>query len=253
MRVFSLSLSWILLCLLLVACDDFARFSAVRITSVNVDNDSLSFDIAGEFIDNEDDRTIVDHGFCFSRESFTPRLDQVDTDSVSLGMVVDEDDVFSATVERLIPNSNYFVRAFMIIDEEVIYSTVRRVDTPNFNVLDFLISTEYAIVTGNTIEVKGAVNEIPVEGSPITIIRYGSLVAAEPDSTSTLSMSVDETVLEEGSATFLHQYDIAMIPTSGLPLPVNRYYIWSFVEFTRDDNPIETRTIYTGRRSVLTL
>ncbi|MEM9983362.1 MAG: hypothetical protein AAF734_12770, partial [Bacteroidota bacterium] len=72
MRIFSLSLSWILFCLILVACDDFARFSAVRITSVNVDNDSLSFDVSGEFIDNEDDRTITDHGFCFSRESFTP-------------------------------------------------------------------------------------------------------------------------------------------------------------------------------------
>ncbi|MEM9981413.1 MAG: hypothetical protein AAF734_02880, partial [Bacteroidota bacterium] len=180
-------------------------------------------------------------------------LDQIDTDSVSLGMVVDEDDIISATVERLLPSSNYFVRAFMIIDEEVIYSTVRRVDTRRFNVLDFLVSTEYAIVTGNNIEVKGAVNEISIEGSPINIIRYGSLVAAEPDSTSTLSILMEETSLEEGSATFLHQYDIAMIPTGGLPLPVNQYYIWSFVEFTRDDDPIETRTIYTGRRSVLTL
>ncbi len=229
------------------ACSPIERINALRITEINFIGDGLSVNISSEVIDTDKKKTASQHGFCWAMGA-VPELGMVGVDSLLLGEKANEDQLFSATIERLLPSTDYYFRSFLIVDGNIKYSLPQKVRTRNMRPEDVIITITNSINAKDTIYLKGIVNKERIEFLfPVTVTQYGTLLASEPDSTKGISI-VETNFMFEGMSQFFHKYAKANVPlpTVTLPQPLqNSYFAWAFVDFYPNNNPSQIQRRYT--------
>ena len=238
----------ILTCLFLGQCKLFDRVSALRILETNFTDDMLSLVVRAEIIDSERKNGITDHGFCYAAGYAVPALGDGLSDTLSLGPITDENLPFEGTLTLLEPNTDYYIRAYMIVDGKTIYSSPKFVRTCDFIPKDFDVLVSNLLLSENEAFVNAFVNKRRIETrNPVTVWQYGSVIAAEPDSTNGLS-SVYTNSPPEPITHFEDSFPIFLLPT-----PTNssdKIYVWAYADIFFNENPNITRRIYSRRREV---
>jgi len=233
------------------ACNKLERISAVRITRVEMLQDSLSAMVYGEVIDSEAQGAISDHGFCFSAGFADPRIGDENTDTVSLGTVTDENKIFSDTILLESPNTFYYVRAFITVNGKTIYGSPRLIKTREITIDDISIAVESTILSlGSTgsLTVKGFVNKKKIEADePVTLVNFGTKVGYEPDSTQTHILI--GTLQSADIIQFSNTHFETDLPPPGTANP-QVLYVWAFAQYALISDPNDIRTIYTKRKTV---
>lgn len=229
------------------ACSPIERVNALRITEINFIGDGLSVNISSEVIDTDKKKTASQHGFCWAMGA-VPELGMVGVDSLLLGKKANEDQLFSATIERLLPSTDYYFRSFLIVDGNIKYSLAEKIRTRDIRPEDVIISITNSINIKDTIYLKGIVNKKRMEFLfPVTVTQYGTLLASEPDSTKGISI-IETNFIPETINDFLHKYPKADVPapTITLPQPLQgSYFAWAFVDFYPNNNPSQIQRRYT--------
>jgi len=239
----------ILLCSLLLAqCKLIDRISALRILDTRFTDDLLSVVVRAEIIDSERKNGITDHGFCYAIGYALPVLGDGISDTLSLGATVDENLPFEGTLTLLEPNSDYYIRAYIIVDGNVVYSSPKFIRTRDFIPEDFDVLVSNTIITENHAFVDAFVNKRRIETrSPVTVWQYGSVIAAEPDSTNGFG-SVYTQNPPEPITHFSDRYPIFLLPTPSVSS--NSLYVWAYADIFFNENPSIIRRIYSRRKVV---
>lgn len=237
-----------LACLLLGQCTLFNRISALRILDTNFTDDLLSVVVRAEIIDSEKKNSITDHGFCYAIGYALPTLGDGLSDTLSLGTPTDENSPFEGTLTLLEPNTDYYIRAYMVVDGKIVYSTPKFIRTRDFIPEDFDVLVSNALLSDNEIFINAFVNKRRIETrNPVTVWQYGSIVASDPDSTNGLSSVYTQAPPEP----ITHFQDI--FPTTLLPTPTvlsNKVYAWAYADVFFNENPSIVRRIYSRRREL---
>jgi hypothetical protein len=233
---------------LLGQCRLLDRISALRILDTRFTDDLLSVVVSAEIIDSERKNAITDHGFCYAIGYANPELGDGLSDTLSLGAVGNEDIPFEGILRQLEPNTDYYIRAYMIVEGRVVYSLPRFVRTRDFIPEDFDALVSNAIITENDAFVDAFVNKRRIETrSPVTVWQYGTTIAAEPDSTNGLS-SVYTQNPPDPITRFTDSYPIFLLPTP--TNPSDKLYLWAYADIYLNENPSIIRRIYSRRRVI---
>lgn len=235
------------LCLsLLNQCKLLDRISALRILDTQFTDDLLSVVVSAEIIDSEKKNSITEHGFCYTKGYALPTISDGNSDTLSLGVITDENQPFEATIKDLEPNTDYYIRAYIIIEGKVVYSNPKFVRTRDFIPEDFNVLVSNFIFSDNQAFVKAFVNKRRIETrNPVTVWQYGSIIAAEPDSTNGLS-SVYTQSPPNPITDFEDTFPINLLPAP--VTPSNKLYVWAYADIFFNENPSITRRIYSLRR-----
>jgi hypothetical protein len=244
--------SLIMLALLsnLFACNRFERISSVRIVSLNFTDDSLGVIATGEVIDRQGG-IITDHGFCFSSINANPKIGDLDSDTLSLGNLLDETKAFSDSIKKLPPDTRYFVRSFMNLDGQLVYGDVKTFQTRLIRKQDVALAIENITVTPDImgtgkVIVRGFINKLKIEEDSVTIVRYGTIVSyVATDSTNGRQES---TFLNPIFTDFNYEYLVSSIPNP--PTNPEYYFVWAFVEVSFNSNAANKRLFYTKPKQV---
>lgn len=239
----------------LVACNKLERFNGLRITNLDVLEDSLSAIVTGEIIDIQTDKNAIDHGFCYAANFADPRIGNSDT--VSLGLVVDANLNFKDSLLNLSPSTIYYVRPYLMLDStNIIYGAVSSFRTRDFTIDDLPFAITNALVTFpvGDLTVSGFVNQKKIEEeNPIDVLYYGTIVSREPDSTATnVSLSIFDATTED-IIRFTHSHPSGSIPSPTNTLPPeleNKYFIWVFADAAPITNPTNITRYYSQRKVV---
>ncbi|MCU0437611.1 MAG: hypothetical protein MUC49_06820 [Raineya sp.] len=240
----------ILFSFILGACNKIERISAIRITNVEMLKDSLSAIVSGEIIDSElKDGSITDHGFCFTQDFAGVELGGENVDTLSLGPMTDENKVFSDTAFLKLPNTTYYVRAYMVVDGKIIYGSPKAIRSRNFRIEDLnlgILSTVTTFGVTDTLIINSFINKKKIETEPVTLLDFGTKASFTTDSTT--AHVVLGTPTTNDIIYFSHKRSILDI---GIP-PANldNVYVWAFARFFVNANPNDIRTIYTQRKTV---
>ena len=241
--------SIILLCsLFVVQCRLIDRISALRILDTRFTDDLLSVVVSAEIIDSERKNGISDHGFCYAIGYALPVLGDGISDTLSLGAITDEGLPFEGILTQLEPNTDYYIRAYMVVNGKTVYSNPKFVRTRDFIPEDFDVLVSNTIILENDAFVDAFVNKRRIETrSPVTVWQYGSIIAAEPDSTNGFS-SIYTQNPPEPITRFEDNYPIFLLPTP--TTPSNKLYVWAYADIFFNENPSIVRRIYSIRREV---
>ncbi|GAB4486902.1 MAG: hypothetical protein OHK0045_06660 [Raineya sp.] len=224
------------------------RINALRIIDTRFTDDLLSVAVTAEIIDSEKKKAITDHGFCYTIGYSLPTLGDGTSDTLSLGEVSNEAIPFEGIISRLKPSNDYYIRAYIVIDGKVVYSPPKFVRTRDFIPEDFNLLVSNALLTENEISVKAFVNKIRIETrDPVTVWQYGSIVAAEPDSTNGLSSTYTQSP-PDPITHFHDSYPINLLPVP--TAPSNKIYVWAYADIFLNENPSITHRIYSRRREI---
>lgn len=233
------------------ACSPIERVNSLRIVSLSV-NDNLNVDITGEIIDTEKKQRASNHGFCWAIGT-VPELGTPYTDTIALGEKPNESQLFSATIQNLLPDNDYYIRAFMVVGGNIKYSLPEKIRTRGIRQEDTPISIIHSFLMQDSIYLKGFVNKERVETIfPATAFQYGTIIASEPDSTKGISIT-ENSFSSNTIQNFLHKYLRSSIPASSVNLPVelqNKYFAWAFVDYYFNNNPSDVRRLYTRRYTI---
>jgi hypothetical protein len=235
--------------LLLNQCKVFERINALRIVETRFVDDLLNAEISAEIIDTEKKSSITEHGFCYAAGYASPTLDDAFSNTLSLGPVNDENQLFTGKITRLEPNTDYYIRAYMIVGGKVVYSSPKFIRTRDFVLDDFnLLVTNAILSDSNQITVTAFVNKKRIETrNPVTIWQYGSIVAAEPDSTNGLSSTYTQSP-PEPITYFIDNFPISVLPSPSVPS--NSIFIWAYADIRPISNPNVTFRLYSRRRRI---
>jgi hypothetical protein len=233
----------------LTSCSLIERINALRITEINFIGNGLQATVVSEVLDTEKKKTATEHGFCWAI-GVVPELGTSYTDSIMLGEKANEDQLFSATIERLLPDTDYYIRSFLIVDGKIKYSLPEKIRTREIRPEDVLISITSSVMGQDSVFLYGIVNKTRFEFlAPVTVTQYGTIIATEPDSTKGISKT-ETNFVPNVINNFLHKYAKPNIPppTITLPQPLQgALFAWAFVDFYRNDTPSQIRRLYTRR------
>lgn len=250
---FNYKLLIILLITALGACNKIERISAVRITNVEMLSDSLSAIVYGEIIDSEVKAgSISDHGFCFTEGFADVKLGDANVDTLSLGPVEDENRLFSDTVVMELPNTTYYVRAYMIVDGNAVYGSPKLIKSRDFRVEDLnlgILSTVVAFGPMGSLTIKGFVNKKKIQTDPVTLIDFGTRVSFFPDSTA-IGEEIVQLPTTDDIIYFSNPHTGSGLGTPPPSPDDESVYVWGFARYALNANPNDIKTIYTVRRRV---
>lgn len=245
---YKLSFGLILLAFLASQCRLIERISFLRILDTRFTDDLLSVVVTAEIIDSEKKNGIADHGFCYAIGYANPELGDGFSDTLSLGALNNEDAPFEGILTRLEPNTDYYIRAYMTINGRTVYSLPKFVRTRDFIPEDFDVLVSNVIVMQDNAIVNAFVNKRRIETrNPVTVWQYGSIIAAEPDSTNGFA-SVYTQNPPDPITHFTDTYPIFL-----LPVPItstNNLYAWAYADIFFNENPNIIRRIYSQRRVI---
>lgn len=233
--------------LLLVQCRSFDRISALRILDIRFTDDLLNVVVSAEIIDSEKKNGITDHGFCYTAGYALPTLGDGISDTLSLGEVSDENLPFEGKITRLVPSTDYYIRAYITVNGKTVYSSPKFIRTRDFIPNDFDVLVTNAVISENQVIVDAFVNRKRIESRNLTITQYGSIVAAEPDSTKGLSIA-HTNIPPDPITYFTDEYSVSVLPTPATP--PDSFYIWAYADVYFDQDITLIYRIYSRKRIV---
>jgi len=239
----------------LANCNKLERINGLRITNIDVLEDSLSATVTGEIIDIQTNKNAIDHGFCYAADFADPKLGNSDT--LSLGVVLDANLTFSDSLLNLSPSTVYYIRPYLMLDStNVVYGGVSSFRTRDFTIDDLPFAITNVLVTfpSGDLSVSGFVNQKKIEEeNPVQVLSYGTIVSREPDSTATnVSLSNFDATTED-IIRFSHSHPSIYIPIPSVTLPPeleNKYFVWVFADVAPIANPANITRYYSKRRVV---
>lgn len=240
-----------LVAVVMVMCKPLERINAIRITGVSVSEDSLSVRVTGEIIDNNQNQEVEQHGFCASSTITNPEIGNANSDTLNLGIPADKAN-FSVVIDSLAPNRSYYIRPYMIAGGVVVYGATSTVLSKRIRFSQAALNLSTILFDENEIVLSAFVNKSEVEKFPVTLLKYGTVVSASPDSTVSATGAISMEAIPSTSSreyNIKDTYVVANIPNITAPNS-DKIYVWLFIEFALKNDPSDIRRAYTRRKAI---